>query len=111
MPTPTAASVTYNVPIGGSNENSTVWLPVAITTAAGLMLPIARNTPDTNIELLVLALGGGSMMLSHVNDGGFWIIKEYFNLSVQQTFKTWSVITSLGSLLVLALVLLLNEVL
>jgi GntP family gluconate:H+ symporter len=84
---------------------------VAITTAAGLMLPIARNTPGTNIELIVLALGGGSMMLSHVNDGGFWIIKEYFNLSLEQTFKTWSVITSLGSLLVLVLVLLLNEVL
>ena len=42
-------------------------------------------------ELLVLATGAGSLILSHVNDGGFWLVKEYFNMSVPQTFKTWTV--------------------
>jgi GntP family gluconate:H+ symporter len=84
---------------------------VAITTAAGLILPIVTNRPGTSLELLVLALGAGSLMLSHVNDGGFWIIKEYFNLSVQQTLKTWSLITTVGSVLVLILVLLLQAAL
>lgn len=81
---------------------------VAITAAAGLILPIVANQPGTNLELLVIALGAGSMMLSHVNDGGFWIVKEYFNLTVAQTFKTWSMITTAGSILGLIGVLLLK---
>ncbi|MDQ3674743.1 MAG: GntP family permease [Gemmatimonadota bacterium] len=64
---------------------------VAMTTAAGIVGPIALATPGTNPELLVLATGAGSVVLSHVNDAGFWLIKEFFNMSVPQTLKTWTV--------------------
>ncbi len=64
---------------------------VAMTTAAGIVAPIAAATPGTNAELLVLATGAGSLMLSHVNDSGFWLIKEFFNMTVPQTLKTWTV--------------------
>jgi GntP family gluconate:H+ symporter len=64
---------------------------VAMTTAAGIVAPIAVATPGTNLELLVLATGAGSLMLSHVNDAGFWLIKEFFNMTVPQTLKTWTV--------------------
>jgi GntP family gluconate:H+ symporter len=64
---------------------------VAMTTAAGIVAPIARAVPGTSPELLVLATGAGSLVLSHVNDSGFWLIKEYFDMTVQQTFATWTV--------------------
>ena len=64
---------------------------VAMTTAAGIVAPIATARPGTSAELLVLATGAGSLMLSHVNDAGFWLIKEFFNMSVPQTLKTWTV--------------------
>jgi GntP family gluconate:H+ symporter len=64
---------------------------VAMTTAAGIVAPIAAVTPGTNAELLVLATGAGALMLSHVNDAGFWLIKEFFGMSVAQTLKTWTV--------------------
>ena len=64
---------------------------VAMTTAAGIVAPIAVATPGTHAELLVLATGAGSLVLSHVNDSGFWLIKEYFNMTVPQTLKTWTV--------------------
>ncbi|MFL5487750.1 MAG: GntP family permease [Gemmatimonadaceae bacterium] len=64
---------------------------VAMTTAAGIVAPIAVAVPGTNAELLVLATGAGSLVLSHVNDAGFWLIKEFFNMSVPQTLKTWTV--------------------
>ena len=64
---------------------------VGMTTAAGIVAPIAAATPGTNAELLVLATGAGSLVLSHVNDAGFWLIKEFFNMSVPQTLKTWTV--------------------
>lgn len=63
---------------------------VAMTTAAGIVAPIAAATPQTTPELLVLATGAGSLMLSHVNDSGFWLIKEYFNMTVPQTLVTWT---------------------
>ncbi|MEO8576961.1 MAG: gluconate:H+ symporter, partial [Gemmatimonadales bacterium] len=53
---------------------------VAMTTAAGIVAPIALATPGTNPALLVLATGAGSLVLSHVNDAGFWLIKEFFNM-------------------------------
>jgi len=60
-----------------------------------------------NAELLVLATGAGSLMLSHVNDAGFWLIKEYFNMTVPQTLATWTVAETIigvtGLLLTLAL--------
>jgi GntP family gluconate:H+ symporter len=64
---------------------------VAMITAAGIVAPIAASIPGTNAELLVLATGAGSLVLSHVNDAGFWLIKEYFNMTVPQTLKTWTV--------------------
>ena len=64
---------------------------VAMTTASGIVAPIAAATPGVSPELLVLATGAGSLMLSHVNDAGFWLIKEFFNMSVPQTLRTWTV--------------------
>jgi len=81
---------------------------VAITMAAGIVAPIAATTPGVNLELLIIAMGAGSLILSHVNDGGFWFVKEYFNLTVPQTLKTWTVMETIISLVALILVLLLN---
>jgi GntP family gluconate:H+ symporter len=64
---------------------------VAMTTAAGIVAPIALHTTGVRPELLAIATGAGSLIFSHVNDGGFWLVKEYFNMSVAQTMKTWSV--------------------
>ncbi|HEV8266562.1 MAG TPA: gluconate:H+ symporter [Gemmatimonadales bacterium] len=64
---------------------------VAMTTSAGIVAPIALATTGTHAELLVLATGAGSLVLSHVNDAGFWLIKEFFNMTVPQTLKTWTV--------------------
>ena len=78
---------------------------VAIVTAAGIIAPVAAAVPGTNIELLVIALGAGSIVASHVNDGGFWLVKEYFNLSVLQTLGTWTVLETAFSVVALCLVL------
>ena len=84
---------------------------VAMTTAAGIVAPIALATPGSNAELLVLATGAGSLVLSHVNDSGFWLIKEFFNMTVPQTLKTWTVaetiigVAGLGFTLLLSLAL------
>jgi GntP family gluconate:H+ symporter len=78
---------------------------VAVITAAGIMAPLAAATPGTNVELLVVALGAGSIVASHVNDGGFWLVKEYFNLSVLQTLATWTVLETAFSIVSLCLVL------
>jgi Gnt-I system high-affinity gluconate transporter len=69
---------------------------VAGLTAAGIALPMVAGT-GVSPELMVLAIGSGSLMLSHVNDSGFWLFKEYFNLSVKETLSTWTVMeTSIG---------------
>ena len=65
-------------------------------TAAGIVLPLVTGT-DVSPELMVLAVGSGSLMCSHVNDSGFWLFKEYFSLSIKDTLKTWTVMeTSIG---------------
>ena len=64
---------------------------VAMTTAAGIVAPIALAVPGTSAELLVIATGAGALVLSHVNDAGFWLIKEYFDMTVPQTLATWTV--------------------
>jgi len=81
---------------------------VAMTTAAGIMAPIALHVPGVHPELLAIATGAGSLVFSHVNDGGFWLVKEYFNMSVVQTFKTWTVCETLISVVALLLTLALS---
>ena len=51
--------------------------------------------PDVNKELLVVSIGAGSLIASHVNDGGFWLVKEYLNMSVQETLATWTVLETI----------------
>ncbi len=84
---------------------------VAMTTAAGIVAPIAVLTPGTSPELLVLATGAGSLMLSHVNDSGFWLIKEFFNMTVAQTLRTWTVTETIVGIAGLTFTLMLNAVL
>ena len=80
---------------------------VAAMTAAGLVLPLVAD-PSVSPELMVLSIGAGSLILSHVNDGGFWLFKEYFNLSVKETLSTWTVMETIISVVGLVCVLLLN---
>jgi GntP family gluconate:H+ symporter len=80
---------------------------VATVTAAGIVAPLAANLPPAQLALVVLAVGAGSLFFSHVNDAGFWLVKEYFGLTVWQTIKTWSVMETIISIVggVLALLL------
>ncbi len=80
---------------------------VAGLTAAGIALPLVANT-GVSPELMVLAIGSGSLMLSHVNDGGFWMFKEYFNLSVKETLSTWTVMETTVGVMGLIGVLIVN---
>ncbi|GGH84182.1 gluconate transporter [Pullulanibacillus pueri] len=70
---------------------------VSLITAAGIVAPIIEHTTGVNKELLVIATGAGSLIFSHVNDAGFWLIKEYLGLTVKETFKTWTVLETLLS--------------
>ncbi|MDO7906746.1 GntP family permease [Paenibacillus sp. JX-17] len=83
---------------------------VAMTTAAGIVAPVLALTPGANVELVVLATGAGSLILSHVNDAGFWMVKEFFNMSVPQTLKSWTVMETILSLMAFVLILILNVV-
>jgi len=74
---------------------------VAMSTAASIVAPIALHTAGVHPELLAIATGAGSLIFSHVNDGGFWLVKSYFNMSVPQTLKTWSVCETLISVFAL----------
>jgi gluconate:H+ symporter, GntP family len=76
---------------------------VAMTTAAGIVAPLALHVTGVRPELLVIATGAGSLVFSHVNDGGFWMVKEYFNMSVSQTIKSWSICETIISVVGLAL--------
>ncbi len=80
---------------------------VAGLTAAGIILPLISST-GASPELMVLAIGAGSLMLSHVNDGGFWMFKEYFNLSLKDTLRTWTVMETTVGIMGLIGVLILN---
>jgi len=84
---------------------------VAITTAAAIVAPLLTTAPDTNRELLVVALGAGSLIASHVNDSGFWLVKEYLGLDVPTMLKTWTVIETIISVIALGVVLGLDVVL
>jgi Gnt-I system high-affinity gluconate transporter len=80
---------------------------VAGLTTAGIVAPMIA-TSGVNPCLMVLATGAGSLIFGHVNDGGFWLFKEYFNLSLKDTFKTWSVMETLVSVIGLIGVFILN---
>ena len=84
---------------------------VATITAGGIMAPLAAGLPSTETALLVLAIGSGSVFFSHVNDAGFWMVKEYFGMTVGQTIKTWSLMETAVSVFGLAFVMLANLVL
>jgi GntP family gluconate:H+ symporter len=75
---------------------------VAMTMASGIVAPLAATTA-VRPELLTIATGAGSLVFSHFNDGGFWIVKEYFGMSVSQTLKTWSISETIISIVGLAL--------
>ncbi|GAB2480710.1 gluconate:H+ symporter [Jatrophihabitans fulvus] len=70
---------------------------VATTTAAGIVAPLADGLSSTHLALLALAVGAGSLFLSHVNDAGFWLVSQSFKIGVGDTFKTWSVMETLIS--------------
>lgn len=82
---------------------------VAMITAAGLTAPlIAENYPATSLALLVIAIASGSSILSHVNDSGFWLVSKYLGLDEKQTFRSWSMMTTILSLVSISVVLLLS---
>lgn len=81
---------------------------VAGLTTVGILLPLIQHQ-TVQPELMVLSIGAGSLMFSHVNDGGFWLFKEYFNLTMKQTFATWSVMETIVSVCGLAGVLVLQQ--
>ena len=82
---------------------------VAALTTVSILLPVFQQSA-IQPELMVLAIGAGSMTFSHVNDGGFWLFKEYFNLTIRQTFATWTMMESMISVVGLLMVLLLNQI-
>ncbi|MFC8509238.1 GntP family permease [Streptomyces sp. NPDC057411] len=84
---------------------------VATISAAGLVAPLAAGMSTGEVSLLVLAIGAGSLFFSHVNDAGFWLVKEYFGMNVGQTIKTWSVMETIISVVGIVFVLLLSLVL
>jgi GntP family gluconate:H+ symporter len=83
---------------------------VATITGAGIVAPVVALVPGVNRELLVLATGAGSLILSHVNDAGFWLVKQYFNMTVVETLKTWTVMETILSVVGIILIMLLSLV-
>jgi Gnt-I system high-affinity gluconate transporter len=83
---------------------------VAGLTAAGIIAPIIRDS-GVDPNLMVLSVGAGSLMLSHVNDSGFWLFKEYFNLSIQDTLRSWTLMETIVGVAGLIGVLLLQLIL
>jgi len=81
---------------------------VAGLTAAGIMAPVVASNPAVDPNLMVLSIGAGSLMFSHVNDSGFWLFKEYFNLTVKDTIRSWSLMESIVAIMGLIGVLLIQ---
>jgi Gnt-I system high-affinity gluconate transporter len=81
---------------------------VAGITTAGIMLPVLIQT-GVNPNLLALSIGAGSMVLSHVNDTGFWLFKEYYGVSVKDTLRSWTVMETILAVTGLAGVLVLQR--
>lgn len=80
---------------------------VAVVTAASIMAPIGAALPNLDKDLLVIAIGAGSLIASHVNDGGFWLVKEYLNMNVPQTVATWTALETIIAVVGLVAVLIL----
>ncbi len=80
---------------------------VAGLTTAGIVAPLVIQS-GVNPNLMVLSIGAGSLMFSHVNDGGFWLFKEYFNLSIKDTIRSWSVMETIVAIVGLCAVMLLS---
>ena len=70
---------------------------VATITASSLIVPLVDGLPTGEVSLVVLAVGAGSLFFSHVNDAGFWLVNQYFRLTVGQTIKTWSIMETVLS--------------
>lgn len=83
---------------------------VATITASSLIVPLVEGLPTGEVSLVVLAVGAGSLFFSHVNDAGFWLVNQYFRLTVGQTIKTWSIMETVLSVSGLGVVLLLDLV-
>ena len=83
---------------------------MATITASSLMIGLMDGLSQADVSLVVLAVGAGSVFFSHVNDAGFWLVKEYFGLSVGQTLKTWSLMETVLSVTGLVFVLLIGLV-
>lgn len=81
---------------------------VAGLTAAGIMAPVVMAT-GADPNLMILAIGAGSLMFSHVNDSGFWMYKEYFNLSLKDTIKSWTLMESIVGIAGITFVLILDR--
>jgi GntP family gluconate:H+ symporter len=84
---------------------------VATTTTAGIVAPLAAQLPGVQTSLLALSIGAGSVFFCHVNDAGFWMVREYFGLKLRQTLWVWSVLQTIVSVTGLAMVLLMSAVL
>jgi Gnt-I system high-affinity gluconate transporter len=82
---------------------------VAGLTAVGILAPLIQSQTGIKPELMVLSIGAGSLIFSHLNDGGFWLFKEYFNLTIKETLLTWSVMETIVSIVGLLGVLVLNQ--
>lgn len=81
---------------------------VAALTAAGLVQPMLASASPNTAALMVLAIGAGSIAASHINDAGFWMFKEYFDLDVKQTLKTWTVLETIIAVVGLGMVMLMS---
>ena len=84
---------------------------VAIITAAGIVAPIVKGIPGYRPDMIVLALCCGGSGFSHVSDSGFWLVNQYFGMSVAETLKSWTAMKILSSFLALGIVLLMQALL
>ncbi|MBA8825830.1 H+/gluconate symporter-like permease [Saccharopolyspora lacisalsi] len=84
---------------------------VATISAAGIVAPLVADLGPAQGALVALAVGSGSLFFSHINDAGFWLVKEYFGMSVGQTLKTWSMMETIISVVSFAFVILLSQLL
>jgi gluconate:H+ symporter, GntP family len=83
---------------------------VATITAAGIVTSVAADLDRPHLALMALAIGAGSLFFSHVNDAGFWLVKQYFGLTLWETIKSWSLMETAISVVALVFVLLLGVI-